>query len=1278
MKKSYVSSTYRDLRDERAAVRQALHEMRVADLAMEAYVAGTRPAAEKCLADVRDCDIYIGIFAWRYGHVPPGHKRAITEMEYRAAVEAGKPVLIFLLHEDAPWPRSKMDDDLTRIETLRAELAGKHIISFFTSPEELGRKVAAAVHLTLGDQRPALPSGTHLDSEAVRAYYQRLIRQYSRLDLETLTPPRYADEMRFALGSVFVEQDVREDVPPLDLPKELWQWIRAEGNLDARDLPDHVDREEVRRLATAYRERPRRKVLEFLTGGEARNTVLLGDPGAGKSTLARYLMLALAGAGAELPAFKGHLPLLVELKSYAGSGRATFLDYLDHLCRTESLGLTCDDLHAYLGAGGPALVVFDGLDEIFDPGERATVTRRIAGFAERYPSARVLVTSRIIGYAKATLADAGFAHATLQDLDPDQVRSFLASWYHLALHDRPADAVSRTERIADAVQNIRSVREMAGNPLLLTILAIIGRHQELPRERWKVYEYAATVLVQRWDVERYLRDESMHVDHIGEEEKGELLRRVALRMQLGGRGGTGGNHLTAEELRQEFEDYLTTRFRHPPAEATRIARVMIRQFRERNFILSRYGTEVYGFVHRALLEYFCAEAYRWQLERDGTLSLDELKTEVFGAHWDDPAWREVLRLIAGMVTDARTAEIVTYLADQVNWPWPWTISGDGLPWNVILAAQCLEEKRPSAELEEAGGRAIVRIVQVLEHGGNARNLFTVVLGMQILTTVQTLGPAWPGREGYLAWFLRRGAHQPWRPAAELAAGIAVALFPGDRRLLNALLRMVQADYSRRRPSSDGDDGPFGALPLVLRFTREALQRFFGHPDHRATLLRHAMEPGGEVRAAAVAGLAGALDDPAVPPLLLESTADEDWRARAAAVTALSGMLDDPAVRRAVLDRVADAATEVQTAVARALGGIAHEPDVLPSILRWTRSEYSVIWDTDHDQPAIVARGHLPGVAGDPGGLALLLRYATGADHALRAAAVAALGHAPPDDPAVRDVLTRAVADADSEIRAIALRAAVGAVADPGVRAAVLRCVADEDGEIRAAAAQALAGAVHDPDVRTALIGLCADSEDKVLRAAVTALSKAAGDPLVRDMILAMAVDERRESRAAAITVLAELADEPEARRLLIAAATHGSIDMQISALLVLKELNEDAAVRAALIECARTESAQTKRDMLIRLLAVQALGHRPDASASRTALMESMLSDHGEPVPATMRTLVSLSPTHEELAEALTRATQSAELNEVITRHLACCAADFSIADLPDLPDPLAETGAEE
>jgi predicted NACHT family NTPase len=210
---------------------------------------------------------------------------------------------------------------------------------------------------------------------------------------------------------------------------------------------------------------------------------------------------------------------------------------------------------------------------------------------------RVLVTSRIIGYRRGTLADAGFTHYTLQDLDEGQIGMFLTSWYALALHDRPTDAEPRRQRLQVAIHESRPIRELAGNPLLLTILAIISKHQELPRERWKVYDHAATVLVEHWDVKRHLRDKRISAEFLGEEDKKELLRRIAYRMQ-GGVSGLAGNYLTGDSLREEIELYLTLRYKLDPADAKVIATAIIAQLRERNFILSRYGAEVYGFVHR--------------------------------------------------------------------------------------------------------------------------------------------------------------------------------------------------------------------------------------------------------------------------------------------------------------------------------------------------------------------------------------------------------------------------------------------------------------------------------------------------------------------------------------------------------------------------------------------------------------------------------------------------------------------------------------------------------
>jgi hypothetical protein len=86
----YVSSTFKDLEECREKVRIVLKRMGHEDIAMEYYVAEDKRPLEKCLEDVASCDLYIGIFAWRYGYVPEGYDKSITELEYRKAVETKK------------------------------------------------------------------------------------------------------------------------------------------------------------------------------------------------------------------------------------------------------------------------------------------------------------------------------------------------------------------------------------------------------------------------------------------------------------------------------------------------------------------------------------------------------------------------------------------------------------------------------------------------------------------------------------------------------------------------------------------------------------------------------------------------------------------------------------------------------------------------------------------------------------------------------------------------------------------------------------------------------------------------------------------------------------------------------------------------------------------------------------------------------------------------------------------------------------------------------------
>jgi Domain of unknown function (DUF4062) len=140
----YISSTFEDLKDHRAAAYHTLRRMGHDSIAMEDYIATERRPLDKCLDDVAHSDLYLGLIGWRYGFVPRhdnAAEQSITELEYRKATEADIPRLIFLLDPSYEWPPEFRDevtgegDGGARISTFRRALESEHIRGFFTTPE---------------------------------------------------------------------------------------------------------------------------------------------------------------------------------------------------------------------------------------------------------------------------------------------------------------------------------------------------------------------------------------------------------------------------------------------------------------------------------------------------------------------------------------------------------------------------------------------------------------------------------------------------------------------------------------------------------------------------------------------------------------------------------------------------------------------------------------------------------------------------------------------------------------------------------------------------------------------------------------------------------------------------------------------------------------------------------------------------------------------------------------------------------------------------------------
>ncbi len=154
--KVYISSTYQDLVEYRAAVDRTLRRMGHDVIGMEQYIAEGGKPVERCKADVRVADVYVIIVAWRFGYVPgrtasPPDPHSITEIELAEAQANGKAVLAFLLDPEMPWPPNRVDamggaasagEDVLR---LRSQLGTDYLAGIFRTPDDLASQVAAAV-----------------------------------------------------------------------------------------------------------------------------------------------------------------------------------------------------------------------------------------------------------------------------------------------------------------------------------------------------------------------------------------------------------------------------------------------------------------------------------------------------------------------------------------------------------------------------------------------------------------------------------------------------------------------------------------------------------------------------------------------------------------------------------------------------------------------------------------------------------------------------------------------------------------------------------------------------------------------------------------------------------------------------------------------------------------------------------------------------------------------------------------------------------------------------
>ena len=150
-----ISSTTMDLPDHRREVSEAILRMGHTPVMMEFGSAEWNSDAIKfSLEKVEKSQVYIGIFALRYGHIKEDLARnpdrlSVTELEYRRALKLGIPTLIYVAKKTHPFEEEQIDFDpekREKLNRLKAKLVESGILGFFNDPAELRSLVLQSLH----------------------------------------------------------------------------------------------------------------------------------------------------------------------------------------------------------------------------------------------------------------------------------------------------------------------------------------------------------------------------------------------------------------------------------------------------------------------------------------------------------------------------------------------------------------------------------------------------------------------------------------------------------------------------------------------------------------------------------------------------------------------------------------------------------------------------------------------------------------------------------------------------------------------------------------------------------------------------------------------------------------------------------------------------------------------------------------------------------------------------------------------------------------------------
>ena len=361
--------------------------------------------------------------------------------------------------------------------------------------------------------------------------------------------------------------------------------------------------------------------------------MVLGKPGAGKTTFLKYLaMQCLAGGLAS-----EKVPFFVTLKDFAEAPKGPGL--VEYLVGLLPKGLTGETVEQLL-TKGRSLVLLDGLDEVREE-DTKRVIREMRESADRFRGSQFVVTCRI---AAKEYTFERFTEVEVADFDQPQIEAFVGNWF------RAKNDLLKADRFLKRLEEHEPIQELATSPLLLTLLCLVfGEEGDFPSNRSDLYAEGVKVLLKKWDSKRNIERDDKY-------KKLDVQRREDLLSYVAFKTFQEKEYFVKQRRIEAYIGEFISNLRDvdPDPESLRCdSEVVLKSIQAQHGLLVERARGIYSFSHLTFQEYFTAR------EIVATSNVGSLVQ-----HLQDPHWKEVFLLTVEMMRSAD--ELILAMRDSIN------------------------------------------------------------------------------------------------------------------------------------------------------------------------------------------------------------------------------------------------------------------------------------------------------------------------------------------------------------------------------------------------------------------------------------------------------------------------------------------------------------------------------------------------------------------------------------------------------------------------------------